>query len=126
MFSTDDVMTSCSERSTRQPWPDSRAAWTPVRPQMHAINEPNVRFWRPHAPTACSGVPEMLSTPLSAPATRSLVCHPERGPVRPKGVSETCTRPGLAAGDVVAIDAELGEATGRLGLDDQEAGAPLP
>ena len=38
----------------------------------------------------------MLRTPLSAPATRSLVCQPARGPVRPNGVSETCTSAGLA------------------------------
>ena len=64
---------------------------------MHAISEPNVRFWRPQAPMASSGVPEMLSTPDMAPVTRSLVCQLARGPVRPNGVSDTWTRRGLAA-----------------------------
>ena len=86
---------------------------------MHAISEPKLRYWRPHAPTASSGVPEMLSTPAIAPVTRSLVCQSACGPVRPNGVSDTCTSAGLALDEIGVVEAELGEPTGALGLDDE-------
>ena len=99
--------------------PVSRASHTPASPLMAAMNEPKLTFCRPHGLTARSAVPDTLSTPPSAPATRSLVCQWARGPVRPNGVSETWTSRGLTSTSVSWSKPELGEPPRRRRLDHQ-------
>ncbi len=105
------VSISCNERSTCWPRPVSRAECNPASPQMHVIAEATLRFWRPQALTACSGVPEMLRTPLSAAGDQIARLPVGSGAGAPERRERDLHERRVRLDELRMVDPELGQAT---------------